>query len=401
MSEIIFILYIERNDCYMSKVVIQECKEYSIENMMVKLNDGIDKLGGWDSFVKQGNTVLLKVNLIGPKASDSAAVTNCEFVRAVTRILKAKGCTVWIGDSSGGAIAGIAPTAQSLKVAGLEKVASEEGAIIKNFDREGVVEVQPQGKFKDKMYLAKPLFDADVVINLPKLKTHSAAIYTGAVKNVFGCIPGLRKAMYHKMAPDKEDFGEILVDIHEGAKFVLHIMDGIVSMQGEGPTAGSPYNANKILMSTDPLALDTVAINMLGMTVDDIEVLSSAKKRNLGQYNLDKINIDGDYNYIPLLKDYKLPKNYKSSKRRNSKAVIKVIDFFKTKPVINKKICKSCNMCVDSCPVNAIDKDTKYIDYTKCIECMCCHELCLHKAVDLKKDNILAAIIAKFSLKGR
>jgi len=309
----------------MSKVIIQECKDYSVEDIMVKINNSIEKLGGWDNFVKPGNIVLLKVNLIGPKSSDSAAVTHSEFVRALTRILIARGCTVWIGDSSGGAIAGIAPTAQSFKVAGYDKVAKEEGAIIKNFDREGVVEVEPKGKFKEKMYLAKPLFDADVVINLPKLKTHSATIYTGAVKNVFGCIPGLRKAMYHKIAPDKDDFGEILVDIHEGAKFDLHIMDGIISMQGEGPTAGSVYNANKILVSTDPLALDTVAVNMLGMTVEDIPVLSAAKKRNLGQCNLAEIEIDGDYNTIPHLKEYKLPKNFKSTKKRNSKAVIKTV----------------------------------------------------------------------------
>ena len=382
----------------MSKVIIQECNDYSVNNITAKINNGIEKLGGWDKYVQPGNKVLLKINLIGPKSSDSAAVTHSEFVRALTKILIERDCTVWIGDSSGGAIAGIAPTAQSFKVAGYEEVANDEGAIIKNFDREGVVEVEPKGKFKEKMYLAKPLFDADVVINLPKLKTHSATIYTGAVKNVFGCIPGLRKALYHKMAPDKEDFGEILADIHEGAKFTLHIMDGIISMQGEGPTAGTVYNANKILISTDPLALDTVAVNMLGMNIDDIPVLSAAKKRNLGQFNLTQIKIDGDYNYIPLLKDYKLPKNFNSSKRKNSKAVIKVIDFFKTKPVINKKKCKACNMCVESCPVKAIDIETKKVDYNKCIECMCCHELCLHKAVELKKDNIIADIIARLSV---
>lgn len=382
----------------MSKVIIQECKDYSIENLTRKINNGIEKLGGWNKFIRPGDTVLLKVNLIGPKTSDSAAVTHSEFVRALTRILKNKGCTVWIGDSSGGAIAGIAPTAQSFKVAGYEIVAKEEGAIIKNFDREGVFEVEPKGKFKEKMYLARPLIEADVLINLPKLKTHSSTIFTGAVKNVFGCIPGLRKAMYHKIAPDKEDFGEILTDIHKAAKFHLHIMDGITSMQGEGPTAGYVYNANKILISEDPLALDTVAINMLGMTLEDIPILGAARKRNLGQWNINEIEIGGDYNSIPHLKDYKLPKNFKSIKQRNSKAIINIIEFFRTKPVINIKRCKECNMCVESCPIKAIDIDTKKIDYDECIECMCCHELCIHNAVDLKKDNILASIIAKLSL---
>ena len=383
----------------MSKVIIQECTDYSVKYIMTKINDGIEKLGGWEKFVKPGDTVLLKANLIGPKSSDSAAVTHSEFIRSLTRILKNMGCIVWIGDSSGGAIAGITPTAQSLKVAGYEKVAEEEGAIIKNFDREGVFEVVPKGKFKDKMYLAKPLIDADVVINVPKLKTHSSTIYTGAVKNVFGSIPGLRKAMYHKIAPDKEDFGEILTDIHEGAKFHLHIMDGIVSMQGDGPTAGTTYNANKILISTDPLALDTVAIRMIGMDIEEIDIFDAVRKRNLGQWNLDKIIVDGDYdsNSLPILANYKFPKRYRSKKGSNSKAVVKVVDFFKARPVINKKKCKDCNVCIESCPIKIIDIDTKKIDYIQCIECMCCHELCMHEAVELKSDNLLAGIISRFS----
>ncbi len=383
----------------MSKVIIQECKDYVVEDIMEKVNDGIEKLGGWDSFVKPGDKVLLKVNLIGPKTSDTAAVTHSEFVRAITKILKGRGCIVWIGDSSGGAIAGIAPTAQSLKVSGYEKVAEEEGALIKNFDKEGVVEVEPKGKFKEKMFLAKPLFDADVVINLPKLKTHSANVYTGAVKNLFGCIPGLRKATYHKVAPDKEDFGDIIADIHQATKFTLHIMDGITSMEGEGPTAGSVYKSNKILISTDPLALDAVALNMLGLTVDDVPIIIAAKKRNLGQWNLEDIIIEGDYDSIPKLNNFKLPKVLKSSKQKSNKAVVKVIDFFKTVPEIDTNKCKKCNMCVESCPMQAIDRATKKIDYSKCIECMCCHELCLHKAVRLKKNNIIADVIARLSLR--
>jgi uncharacterized protein (DUF362 family) len=286
------------------------------------------------------------------------------------RILKQQGCTVWIGDSSGGAIAGIAPTAQSMKVAGYDKVAKEEGAVIKNFDSEGVVPVFPKSKCEEIMYLAKPIFDADVVINLPKLKTHSAGIYTGAVKNVFGCIPGLKKAAYHKMAPNQEDLGEIIADIHKASAFRLHIMDGITAMQGEGPTAGDVYQGNKILISSDPLALDTVAIGMLDLKIEDVPILSAAQRRNLGESSLDKITIEGDYNTIPKLENFKLPKGFRNNKKRNSKALVKVIDFFKTRPKVNRKKCKSCNVCVESCPVAAIDIDTKQIDYGKCIECI-------------------------------
>lgn len=380
----------------MSKVVLQECSSYDLDTVMKKLNVGMDKIGGWDKFVKSNDKVLLKPNLIGPKTSESGAVTHSEFIRALARILRQKGCTVWIGDSAGGAIAGISPTVRALQVAGYERVAKEEGAIIKNFDTEGVVEVVPESKCEDKMYLAKPVFDADVVINLPKFKTHSAAFYTGAVKNVFGFIPGLRKARYHKMAPDPTDFGDIICDIHKASKITLHIMDGIIGMQGEGPTAGEPYNSHKILMSTDPLALDVVAAKMLGMEVSEIPILATAVNRKLGEGNLSNIQLEGDYNEIPTLKNFKMPKRFRSSKKRNYEAVVKVIDFFKARPKVDLKKCKKCNMCVESCPMQAIDKESKTIDYSKCIECMCCHELCMHKAIDLKSDKFAANIISSF-----
>ncbi|MDP4090009.1 MAG: DUF362 domain-containing protein [Bacillota bacterium] len=379
----------------MSKVIIQECKDYNLEAVTNKINDGIERIGRWDKFIKPGDTVLLKVNLIGPKASNTASVTHSEFVRAVTRILKAHGCNVWIGDSSGGAIAGIAPTAQAMKVAGYEKVAEEEGAVIKNFDREGVTGIIPESGCEDVMYLARPLFDADVVINLPKLKTHSAAYYTGAVKNVFGCIPGLAKAKYHKIGAEPEVFGNIISDIHRGARFSLHIMDGILAMQGEGPTAGTPYEANKILISTDPLALDTAAIKMFGMEIGEVPILKVAVERKLGEGRLENIVLEGDYTSVPTLEGFKLPKRFRSSKERNNKVIGKVIDFLKARPKVNIKKCKSCNICVESCPVKAINRETKAIDYEKCIECMCCHELCLVQAVELKNVNTAAGILMK------
>lgn len=379
----------------MAKVIIQECKGYDLTQLTSKINSGMERIGGWDRFVTPGDRVLLKVNLIGAKPSDSGAITHCEFTRAIVRILKGKGCTVWIGDSSGGAIAGIAPTAQSLKISGYERMAEEEGAEIKNFDREGVVEVASESRPDEKMFIAKPIFDADVVINLPKLKTHSAAIYTGAVKNVFGCIPGLRKAYYHRTAPDQADFGEIISDIHRAGRFHIHIMDGIMAMQGEGPTAGETYSANKILISNDPLALDAIAAKMIGLDVDRVPILLTAKKRGIGEADIDKIKLDGDYTKIPKLEGFKLPKRIRSNAARNSRAVVKVVDFFKARPVVNISKCKKCNMCVESCPVQAIDRQTKKINYERCIECMCCHELCLHKAVELKSNNIVAATISR------
>jgi len=370
-----------------AKVIISQCTQYNPALLEQKLNEGVELLGGWDKFVSPGMKVLLKVNLIGPKSPDTAAITHPAFVRALTRIIKGMGCDVWIGDSSGGAIAGIAPTARSFVVSGLEQVAREEGAEIKNFDKEGVVAVTPASGFGEKMYLAKPMFDADFVINLPKLKTHSAGIYTGAVKNLFGCIPGLKKADYHRLAPDPRDLGRVIADIHQAVDVGLHIMDGVTAMQGEGPTAGDVYPAGKILFSADPLALDTVAAAMLGLGVEDIPILESARERKLGLSVLSDLEVAGDYTSPPRLQGFKLPKRLRNIKPRNYKMLIKVIDFLKARPRVDLKICKHCNMCVESCPVQAVNRDTKVIDYSVCIECMCCHELCEYKAVELRRDN--------------
>lgn len=234
----------------------------------------------------------------------------------------------------------------------------------------------------------------DIVINLPKMKTHSMGIYTGAVKNLFGAIPGLRKAKYHKEGPSPREFGEFLADIHKAINNMpLHIMDGVISMQGEGPTAGVTYAAGKIIASTDPLALDRVVIEMMGIDANRVDILKASVDRGVGYFDLNKIEVIGNANQLV---DYKLPKRYYSDAPKDYDGVKKVIDFFKAVPVVNDRKCVQCNSCVDSCPVEAIDRVTKKIDYDRCIDCLCCHELCMVEAVELKSRkgyvNVIRAI---------
>jgi uncharacterized protein (DUF362 family)/NAD-dependent dihydropyrimidine dehydrogenase PreA subunit len=379
----------------MSKVVIKECEDYQIDKLISVISAGMEELGGWDPYLRPGMKVLLKVNLIGPKTSESAAVTHMEFVRALARILKSKGCIVWVGDSAGGAIAGVAPTERGFQVSGLAQVAWEEEIILKNFEREGVVAVSPPGREAVKLYLAKPMFDADLVINLPKLKSHMSGIYTGAVKNLFGCVPGLKKAEYHKQAPSPHELGAILCDIHQCLKVGLHIMDGVSAMEGEGPTAGKVYPAHKILLSQDPLALDTVAVKMLGLDLVELPIFDAARERGLGISNLEQIQVLGDYRTIPSLNNFKMPRAFGQVKNPKGKMFGFIIDFLKTRPKVNRKKCKNCNVCVESCPVQVIDRETKRIEYDQCIECLCCHELCLYKAVEIKNVNWLAGVLMK------
>ncbi len=378
----------------MRKVAILNCPSYDQAALAAALERGIALLGGWGAFIRPGMTVLLKVNLIGPKPPESAAVTHPEFVRSLVRILRAHGCRVWIGDSSGGAIAGLAPTAKSLEIAGMNAVAREEGAEIKNFDREGVVEVAPASGLVARMHLARPAFEADLVINLPKLKTHSSGLYTGAIKNAFGFVPGLRKAFYHRMAPDPVRLGEILADINQAVPIGLHIMDGIVAMQGSGPTAGRSYPAGKILMAVDPLALDLAAARMIGADPDSVTTLHAARRRGLWASDLSEVEVVGDYDRPPVLHGFKLPP-IRQIRGSGSGILVGIIDFLKARPVIDNQRCRDCGVCVESCPVGAIERRTKSIAYEKCIECLCCHELCMHQAVRLKRTNPVARALAK------
>ena len=374
-----------------TRVALMDCEAYDTALLMNKINKAVALLGGFSQWIHPGMNVLLKVNLIGPMPPESAAVTHAEFVRAVVRLLQPLGCTVWIGDSSGGAIGGKAQTGRSFAVSGLEAVAQEEGAVIKNFDREGLVEVQTGSGV---MHLAKPVFDADFVINLPKLKSHLLATYTGAVKNLYGCVPGQMKATYHKQAQSAREFGEVICAINKHVSPGLHILDGVVAMDGQGPTSGKPYAAGKILAAADPLALDAVAVRMLGRDIRELPLYAASVREHIGVSDLGRIEVFGDYDTPPRLLGFKLPRVMGAEKAPGN-IFGRMIDLMRTRPVVDEAVCKRCNVCVESCPVEAIDKATKRIDYEACIGCMCCHEMCTYHAVKLVRANPLMRALSR------
>jgi uncharacterized protein (DUF362 family)/Pyruvate/2-oxoacid:ferredoxin oxidoreductase delta subunit len=375
-----------------TRVAIMQCDQYDVARLIEKISEGVALLGGFDRFIKPGSTVLLKVNLIGPMPPESAAVTHPALVRAVIRLLKPLGCTVWVGDSSGGAIGGKAQTGRSFTVSGISQAAEEEGAVVKNFDREGVAEVKTVSGAA--MHLAKPAFDADFVINLPKLKTHMLALYTGAVKNLFGCVPGLAKAEYHKQAQSATEFSEVLCEINKHIKPALHIMDGVVAMDGQGPTTGRPYSAGKILISADPLALDTVGAALIGRDIRELPAYAASVRERIGEADLTRIEMCGDYTAPPRLNGFKLPR-VMGAKRVPGGLLGRMIDAMRTRPEVDAKTCRKCNACVESCPVQAIDKQTKRIDYSVCIGCMCCHEMCTYHAIKLVRTNRLMRLFSR------
>jgi ferredoxin len=240
------------------------------------------------------------------------------------------------------------------------------------------------------------MMDCDKIITVSKLKTHGMAMYTGAVKIMFGAIPGVLKAEYHYKMPDLKDFTNMLVDICTLTKPVLSIIDGVVGMEGEGPTGGNPIHSGVILASENPYNLDVVGAYAMGIKPHDVPTIQRCMERGLTTGNIKDIQIVGD-SIDAFKKTYKVP-DIRTIRFANK--VPKFVEQFLNKnvlprPVFSQEICIGCSSCKKSCPPGAITMvDGKpRVDLDKCIRCFCCQELCPQKAVEIKRPWILRRIL--------
>lgn len=378
----------------MSQVSVVKCNKYDKIMLKSSITKALDMIGGISSFMNKGNNVLLKVNLLSPKPPEAAVTTHPKFVEAVVELFKEAGAAkVMVGDSSGGAIAGKAVTAKAFKVSGIQDAAERAGAEVVNFDKTGVVGIKVTND--EIIYLAKPVVEADVVVSLPKLKTHSATLFTGAVKNMFGCIPGLKKAEYHRKYPNPNKFAHILTQIYSISRVRLSIMDGITAMEGNGPASGTPKDLGIILASRDGVALDSVASKIIGYDPIKIPYLTECDRRGLGIARLDKIQIKGLALEAVKAKDFRLPSNAFLTRVPDFIGT-GLLSILKAVPATNPEKCNGCQVCVENCPPQVIKMKGKIpdINYDECIECLCCHELCPQNAMELKFRNPFIRLIA-------
>jgi uncharacterized protein (DUF362 family) len=360
-----------------SRVAIVSCDRYEPELLSSKVTEALNLLGGLGKYIRPGMKVLLKPNLLSAKAPERAITTHPELVAAVAREVRKLGGTVIIGDSPGGAKRGVKRVWENT---GMLAMAEREGIELANFEAGGVVPFAIDGK---KYYLAKPAVEADFIINLPKLKTHVLTLMTGAVKNMFGLIPGFRKGQYHKEAPKSSDFAQIIVDILSLRPPNLTIMDAILTMEGDGPSSGSPRWGNLILASADPVALDVAAAEIIGLKPERVPTTKIAAEAGLGAGWSELIEFVGEDLESIKIKDFKLTSN------RHLEMIPKPLAllagrYIWVRPAIDSGTCTKCNVCVTSCPTGALsnsDGEVPAFDYNKCINCWCCHELCPSKAL--------------------
>ena len=355
----------------------------------------VEQMGGMGRFVRPGERIVLKANLLRAAPPESAICTHPAVVEAVAKLVKEAGGTPVICDSPGGALHKEAVLRSLYEKTGMAAAAAAAGAELSMDSSTRTVSL-PEGKVLRQAEIITPVAEADGVIDLCKMKTHVLMSMTGAVKNLFGVIPGLSKVGYHATHPDHETFADVLLDLTGYVKPRLSLMDGILAMEGDGPgSSGTPRQAGLLLASANPLALDTAAGAIMNLPRQDNPVLLAAERRGLTPCRMEDVELIGGTVEELRMADYKFPASTKSNlmdflgplarpaERLCKKALSQT-------PRIDGAKCVGCGICAKSCPGQAIAMTAPgkkaRISQKACIHCYCCHELCPQKAVELHQS---------------
>lgn len=365
----------------MSKVSFAVCDAYRLDPVLGAVAKSLEPLGGMKAFVKPGQRVLLKPNLLSAKRPDEAITTHPAVLEAAIVLVKEAGGVPVVGDSPGGKISDLRTYWEAT---GTAEVCRRQGAELVSFEKSGVYEKRVGNR---KYYIARPVLDADVIINIPKLKTHSLTVLTCAVKNMFGAVPGIRKSMHHREAPKPREFSGLVADIFSLARPHLNIVDAIVGMDGAGPSAGDPKQLGFIMAGADGVAVDAAASHILGLDPMKVPTTAIAHRRGLGQGDIRSIELAGEV--PPVRRDFRWPSLWMYSLVPSSVAKAGARLFW-IRPAIDPQKCVNCGACVESCPVSALSPSerTPVFNYRLCINCLCCQEICPAHAVSQRKSPL-------------
>ncbi len=370
------------------KVATSAATSYEPQTVQSAVDDILSQLGGIEKYVPKDAKVFVKVNLVRDMPPEKCGTTHPQVVIALVNRLSAITQNIVVGDSSGGLYTKAAMGAVYAKCK-MTDVAEQTCATLNDDFDFAVAEIG--GEVVKNCEITNSFLNADVVINVTKLKTHSFAGYTGAVKNLYGLIPGLVKVEMHSRYPDLGDFCQLLCDIEQFAskKIVLHVIDAIVGMDGDGPTNGKPKAMGQLLASANPYALDVVAVSLFADPFE-MPLLQVAEKRGLVSRDLSDIDFDFEAWKSARVQDFDIsPVTSADTFLHMPKWVKKLAKKYLTKKVhIDKKICRGCGKCAKHCPAKAITVDggKAHIAQNKCIRCYCCQELCPFDAVRFKKS---------------
>lgn len=368
------------------KVAVERAENYQIENVDRAINNAVDFIGGWEKYIKKGDKVLIKPNLLTAALPQKAVTTHPEVVRSVIKAVKKLGAKPFVADSP--SVSNVKKTAEKT---GILQVCQEEKTPFIFWEKSKIYPCR-EGKFVKHFELADTISDFDKIISVAKMKTHVFMGVTGAVKNLFGCIVGTNKARFHLRMQKHADFAHVMVDLYYTVKPTLNIIDGISGMEGQGPMSGDIVNPKLVIVSEDGFAADLVMADKMGFNAENMPIAAAAieEQRSVHLKDIEVVGSGKDIKFA-----FKRPHTYESMQDTYvPKFILKLgQNQLTSKPVINKN-CVGCRRCEHHCPPKAINIKAQraVIDYHKCIRCYCCQELCEHQAVDLKDGWILALL---------
>ena len=367
------------------------------------VRQGIALLGGIGQFVKPEEKIVLKPNLLARALPQKAITTHPAVFGAVCRLLREEGYHhLSYGDSPG------SPTTTPDKAAegaGIAEAAAKYRMEKADFATGSVVPF-PEGRTAKSFYLCKGVQEADALINICKMKTHALERITGAVKNLYGCITGVNKATGHAAYPNSEVFADMLADLNLCIRPRLHIMDGVVAMEGNGPSSGTPVNMNVLLFSADPVALDAIFASLVHLDPAAVPTCVSGAKVGLGvmdEASIEIVTPDGSLTLTQAREKYGKA-DFDVFRGVMKKGllfkVMPLLPFLQHRPKADMKKCIACGICEESCPVpekavrSGKGQKAKY-DYKKCIRCYCCQEMCPVKAIEVYRHPLTKYLSGK------
>jgi len=363
-------------------IIIQRCQSYRNEDVRAALMQVFEGLGGLDTVVPAGARVMLKPNLLSAKPPDKAATTHPAIVAGVLELVRSRTQRVTVGDSP--ALGDAVSVAQR---SGIAQVCRDLDVPVVDF-RDSVRIRTPEGSMFRDLEVAREVLDADVVINLPKLKTHGMMRMTAGVKNMFGCVVGERKPQWHLRAGrDGEFFATMLVELYEAIRPAVTIVDAVVAMEGQGPGSGQPRQVGLLIAGSNAHHLDWACARLIGFAPSDVPTLSVAGRRGLVREEDVRVNTPleplepGFAEPRPVDPDSSMPAFLKTFLRR----------YVTSRPIIIRRECRRCMECLRICPAGAISNVDKQprIDYSRCIRCYCCQEICPYNAIRVRAGLLL------------